>query len=112
MQIAPLNPWIHAYYAVTGKNALGQEINAGQQLNRLELLRLYTRANQWFLGGEDEQLLGSIEVGRLGDLVVLNEDYFDVPDETLKKLRSVLTVVGGAVVHNDGSLAKLGAEGT
>jgi predicted amidohydrolase YtcJ len=101
MQIAPMNPWIHAYYATTGKNALGQQINTGQQISRHELLTLYTRANQWFLGGEDEQLLGALEVGRLGDVVVLNDDYFTVPDEGLKKIRSVLTVVGGAVVHQE-----------
>jgi predicted amidohydrolase YtcJ len=104
MQIAPMNPWIHAYYATTGLNARGQQINAGQQINRNELLSLYTRANQWFLGGEDEQLLGSLEVGRLGDVVVLNEDYFTVPAEKLKKIRSVLTVVGGAVVHDTGDV--------
>ncbi|KAI0102117.1 hypothetical protein GGR51DRAFT_527887 [Nemania sp. FL0031] len=105
MQIAPLNPWIHAYYATTGKNALGQQINPGQQISRQELLHLYTRANQWFLGGIDEQLLGSLEVGRLGDIVVLNNDYFTVPDEGLKELRSILTVVGGTPVYDDGSLA-------
>jgi len=105
MQIAPLNPWIHAYYATTGKNALGQQINPGQQISRQELLHLYTRANQWFLGGKDEQLLGSLEVGRLGDVVVLNDDYFTVPEEQLKELRSILTVVGGKIVHDDGSLA-------
>ncbi|KAI0505134.1 amidohydrolase family-domain-containing protein [Xylaria bambusicola] len=108
MQIAPLNPWVHAYYATTGKNALGQVINAGQLLSRQELLRLYTRANQWFLGGRDEGLLGSIEVGRLGDVVVLNEDYFSVSDEMLKKLKSVLTVVGGTVVYDESSLASQG----
>jgi predicted amidohydrolase YtcJ len=102
MQIAPMNPWIHAYYATTGKNARGVQINPNQQITRQELLALYTRANQWFLGGEDEQLLGSLEVGRLGDLVVLNDDYFTVPAEGLKKIRSVLTVVGGAVVHDSG----------
>ncbi|GAA4562787.1 amidohydrolase [Planotetraspora kaengkrachanensis] len=104
MQIAPMNPWIHAYYAVTGKNARGDVINAGQQITRQELLRLYTRDNQWFLGGEDEDLLGSLEVGRLGDVVVLNDDYFTVPDERLKSLSSVLTVVGGAVVHDTGAV--------
>ncbi|KAI1751999.1 amidohydrolase family-domain-containing protein [Xylaria castorea] len=104
MQIAPLNPWIHAYYATTGKNALGQQINPGQQISRQELLNLYTRANQWFLGGSDEQLLGSLEVGRLGDVVVLNKDYFAVSDEELKELRSILTVVGGSIVYDDGSL--------
>ncbi|KAI0438193.1 amidohydrolase family-domain-containing protein [Xylaria telfairii] len=104
MQIAPLNPWIHAYYATTGKNALGQQINPGQQISRQELLNLYTRANQWFLGGVDEQLLGSLEIGRLGDVVVLNKDYFTIPDEELKELRSILTVVGGGIVYDDGSL--------
>ncbi|KAI0869816.1 amidohydrolase family-domain-containing protein [Hypoxylon argillaceum] len=104
MQIAPLNPWIHAYYATTGKNALGQQINPGQQISRQELLHLYTRANQWFLGGADEQLLGSLEVGRLGDIVVLNKDYFTISDDELKELQSILTVVGGSVVYGDGSL--------
>ena len=100
MQIAPMNPWIHAYYATTGLNALGRQINPGQQLSRTELLTLYTRANQWFLGGEDEGRLGSLEVGRLGDVAVLSDDYFTVPAARLRQLRSVLTVVGGAVVHD------------
>ena len=104
MQIAPMNPWIHAYYATTGRNARGVQINPGQQISRQELLALYTRDNQWFLGGEDERLLGSLEVGRLGDVVVLSDDYFTVPAEKLKKIRSVLTVVGGAVVHDTGDV--------
>ena len=71
MQIAPMNPFIHAYYATTGLNALGNQINPGQQITRQELLELYTRDNQWFLGDKDEDLLGSLEVGRLGDVAVL-----------------------------------------
>ncbi|KAI0399013.1 amidohydrolase family-domain-containing protein [Xylaria palmicola] len=107
MQIAPLNPWVHAYYATTGRNALGALVNAGQLATRAEALRLYTRANQWFLGGPDEDLLGALEVGRLGDVVVLDRDYFAVSDDELKRLRSVLTVVGGAVVYDDGTLGAL-----
>jgi predicted amidohydrolase YtcJ len=102
MQIAPMNPWIHAYYATTGINALGNQINPGQQLTRAEVLEHFTSANRWFLGGQDEDLLGTLEVGRLGDVVVLSDDYFAVPDKDLKKLHSVLTVLGGAVVHTGG----------
>lgn len=102
MQIAPMNPWIHAYYATTGRNALGSQINPGQQLTRAEVLDHYTRANGWFLGGQDEDLLGTLEVGRIGDVVVLSGDYFAVADEDLKKLHSVLTVLGGRVVHSGG----------
>lgn len=105
MQIAPMNPWIHIYYAVTGKNARGELINDGQQISRLEALRLYTSRNGWFLREEDK--LGSIEVGKLGDLVVLSDDYFNknrVSDEDIKRLSSVLTIVGGMVVHDAGVL--------
>jgi len=102
MQIAPMNPWIHAYYATTGINALGNQINPGQQLTRAEVLEHFTSANRWFLGGQDEDLLGTLEVGRLGDVVVLSDDYFSVADKDLKKLHSVLTVLGGIVVHTGG----------
>ncbi|MBX6357270.1 MAG: amidohydrolase family protein [Micromonosporaceae bacterium] len=100
MQIAPMNPFIHAYYAVTGRNALGEVINAGQQITREEVLALYTRRNAWFLGGPDEDQLGTIEVGKLGDLVVLNRDYFTIGVADLRQVRSVLTVLGGKVVHS------------
>jgi hypothetical protein len=100
-QISTLNPWNMIYYMVTGKNVAGKLVNAGQQITREEAIRLYTVANGWFLKEEDR--LGSIEEGKLGDVVVLSEDYFDrsrVPDDRLRKLYSVLTVVDGKVVHN------------
>jgi predicted amidohydrolase YtcJ len=106
MQIAPMNPFIHAYYAVTGKNALGETINDGQQITREELLALYTRANGWFLGHHDEDQLGTIEPGRLGDLVVLSHDYFSIPEDRLRQVRAVLTVVGGRIVHDTGELTR------
>jgi predicted amidohydrolase YtcJ len=102
MQIAPMNPWLHMYYAVTGKNARGQLINDGQQITRAQVLKLYTASNGWFL--REENQIGSIEVGRLGDLVVLNQDYFTVPEEAIKKTSSVMSVVGGRIVHDSGAL--------
>jgi predicted amidohydrolase YtcJ len=90
------------YFATTGLNTLGVLINPKQQITRQEVLSLYTRENGWFLREEDD--LGSIEEGKLADLVVLNSDYFAVPNEDLKKIRSVLTVVGGNVVYDGGVL--------
>jgi predicted amidohydrolase YtcJ len=43
-------------------------------------------------------------VGRLGDVVVLDRDYFTVPDDQLRQVSSVLTVVGGAIVHSTGKV--------
>jgi predicted amidohydrolase YtcJ len=100
-QISTLNPWNMIYYMVTGKNVAGKLVNGGQQITREEAIRLYTVNNGWFL--KEEAKLGSIEEGKLGDVVVLSDDYFNplrVPDESIRKLHSVLTVIDGKVVHN------------
>ena len=99
-QISTLNPWLILYYMVTGKNSSGVLINDGQQLTRSEALRLYTSANGWFLKEEDR--LGSIEAGKFGDVVVLDRDYFSptaVADEEIKRIRPVMTILGGKVVY-------------
>ena len=97
-QISTLDPWLMIYYMITGKNAAGVLVNAGQQITREEALRLYTAENGWFF--HEESKLGSIEPGKLADIVVLSDDYFKVPDEDIKKIHSVLTIVGGKVIHN------------
>ena len=102
VHIAPLNPWSHIQYAVTGINSFGDQVNPGQHLTRAEALRLFTRNNAWFLKMEDK--IGSIETGKLADVAVLDRDYFTVPDAQIKNIRSVLTVVGGKIVHNSAGL--------
>jgi predicted amidohydrolase YtcJ len=97
VHIAPLNPWLHIYYATTGVNSLGDQVNPGQHLTRAEALRLFTRSNSWFLRMEDK--IGSIEPAKLADLAVLDRDYFAVPDAQIKQIRSVLTIVNGKIVH-------------
>ena len=97
--ITVINPWLNFYTMTTGKNLTGQQILGEQTLTRQETLWLATAANKWFIEEED---LGSIEVGNHADLAVLDRDCFTVPDEDLKRTRSLLTVVGGKVVHNTG----------
>jgi predicted amidohydrolase YtcJ len=100
-QISTLNPWNMIYYMVTGKNVAGIPVNEGQTLSREEAVRLYTAANGWFIREEDR--LGSIEPGKLGDLVVLKDDFFDpakVPDDAIRSIRPAMTVVGGNIVHD------------
>jgi len=101
MQIAPMNPWMGLYYVVTGRNSQGELINEGQTLPRYDALALYTEANGWFLNEED--LIGTIEPGKYADLAVLSADYFDetaVSDPDILDIRSVLTLVGGNIVHD------------
>jgi len=97
VHIAPLNPWLHIYYAVTGVNSFGAKVNGDQQLTRQEALRLFTRGNSWFLRMEEK--IGSLEPGKLADLVVLDRDYFTVPDVQIKQIKSLMTIVDGTIVH-------------
>jgi len=98
VHIAPLNPWLHIYFATTGVNSFGDRVNGDQQITREQALRLFTKGNSWFLRMEDK--IGTIEPGKLADLAVLDRDYFSVPDVEIKKIRAVLTVVDGQIVHD------------
>jgi predicted amidohydrolase YtcJ len=51
--------------------------------------------------------LGTLEPGMLADLIVLSDDYFTVPDDEVKDLKSLLTVVDGRIVYADGPYAGL-----
>ena len=101
VHIAPHNPWYALHYATTGLNVFGVQINPGQHISRQKALELYTRGNAWYLNREDD--LGSIEVGKLADLLVLDRDYFTVSDQEMRRTRPVLTVVGGRIVHDTGA---------
>jgi predicted amidohydrolase YtcJ len=103
VHIAPLSPWPHVYYATTGLNSFGELINDGEQITRQETLRTFTRENAWFLRMEDK--IGSIEPGKLADIIVMDRDVFTVPDSDLRKTESVLTIVDGEVVHDTGAVS-------
>ncbi len=102
VHIAPMSPWPAIYYACTGVNALGVLINDGQQITRQEAMRLYTRENAWHMNMENR--LGTIETGRLADLVVLDKDYTTCSDQELLRMKTLLTMVDGKVVHDTGAL--------
>jgi len=81
---------------------LGLPVRLRQQLpkcrlSREEALRLWTEGSSWF--SSDTSAKGAIQIGQLADLAVLSADYFTIPQEEIKSLESVLTVVGGNVVY-------------
>lgn len=98
--VVPMNPWHSIYYMVTGRDIKGELVNPGQTLTRLEALQLYTTGSAWFSFDEDK--LGSIEVGKLADIVVLSDDYLNIEVEKIKMLESVLTIVDGKIVYRKG----------
>ncbi len=103
--ISPMSPWISIYHMVTGRVASGAVMNAGQQISRMEALRLYTQGSAWHTF--DDERLGSIEVGKLADLVVLSDDYLSVPEDEIRTLSSVLTIIDGRIVHTAAEFSDL-----
>jgi predicted amidohydrolase YtcJ len=105
-QRAPYNPFWSLWWMVTGKTIAGHPIRAPQEnLSRLQALRVYTLGSAWF--NMNEEKVGSIEPGKFADLVVLSADYLTVPEDKIKDLVSVLTVVGGKPVYGAGDYASL-----
>jgi hypothetical protein len=105
-RVASYNPWIALYWLVTGKTVGGTTLYPERQrLSRAEALRLFTSGSAWFSGEETGK--GAIAPGKFADLAVLSADYFSVPDEEIKAIESVLTILDGKVVHGAGSFAAL-----
>jgi predicted amidohydrolase YtcJ len=107
MNVAPWAPFQSLWYVTTGDTLLPgvPGVPADQQLTRLEALRHATVECAWFLDLDGK--LGTLENGMLADLIVLSDDYFTVPDDEIKDLTSLLTVVDGRIVYADGPYAGL-----
>jgi len=106
-RVSSYNPFVSLYWLTTGKTIGGLALYPGEnRLERMEALRLYTVGSSWF--SSDEGKKGSIVPGQLADLAVLSADYFSVPEEEIKRIESVLTVVGGKVVYASEAFSKLG----
>jgi predicted amidohydrolase YtcJ len=99
--VAALNPWLMMFYMTTGMNNAGIVLNPGQTISRLEALRLYTIGSAYL--SFDEDRLGSIETGKIADLVVLSDDPLAVSDDQFRRLSSVLTIQAGKIIHGDAS---------
>jgi predicted amidohydrolase YtcJ len=94
--VNPLNPFITMYVAVTRKDMTGEVYGKDQAITRQEAIRLYTSAAARYTFSENRT--GSIEPGKLADLVVLSADILTIPDEAIKDVQVVRTVVGGKTV--------------
>lgn len=97
-RVASFNPWTSLFWMVTGKTVGGTSlVPEANRLSREEALRLFTEGSAWF--SREETVKGRIAVDRLADVAVLSDDYFEVPADGIRGIESVLTIVGGKVVH-------------
>jgi predicted amidohydrolase YtcJ len=91
------NPWVGISWMVSGRSVSGSEVLAkDNRLTRAEALKLFTRGAAWFANAEAE--MGAIAPGNLADFAVLDRDYFAVPEDQIKSVSAVLTIMDGKVV--------------
>lgn len=93
------NPFYTLWFAVTGKMIGGHLVNR-QTITREEALIAHTRSNAFILFQEAN--LGSLQPGKYADLLVLDRDYLTVPEDDIKDLKPVMTMVGGKMVYEAG----------
>ena len=105
-RVSSPNPWVALWWMVTGKTYDGgPRRTADQCLDRASALDAYTVGSAWFTFEEHHR--GRLWPGMAADLAVLSDDYFDVDDDDIASIRSLLTLVDGRAVHAAGPFAGL-----
>ncbi|QBJ68800.1 amidohydrolase [Bacillus anthracis] len=108
-RVSSYNPWVALYWMVAGKTIGGLSIyDEKNKLDRKVALELYSKGSAWFSG--DESKKGTLAVGQFADIAVLSADYFTVPEEEIKDLESLLTIMGGQVVYGNDEFKNLSPE--
>ncbi len=95
--INPYNPFLAMWSAVTRTTERNSVILPSQAITREEALRMYTIHNAY--ASFEESIKGSIEPGKLADVVILSEDFLECPVNRIREIRAELTIVGGKIVY-------------
>jgi predicted amidohydrolase YtcJ len=97
--VIPYPPLWTFYHFVTRDTITGGVMGSDQRISREDALRLATINNAWLMF--EERTKGSIEVGKLADLVVLSADIMTVEPKLIESARALMTMVGGRIVYRD-----------
>jgi predicted amidohydrolase YtcJ len=105
-RVSSYNPYLSLYWLISGKTIGGLRLYPEEnRLDRAEALKLYTVGSSWFSTEDGKK--GALAPGQLADLAVLSADYFSIPEEEIKHLESVLTIVDGKIVYAAGEFSQL-----
>ncbi|EHL32036.1 amidohydrolase [Legionella drancourtii] len=104
-RVSSYNPWLCLYWLATGKTIGGLSLyNEDNIISREKALALYTHGSAWFSNEADTK--GSFLPNQLADFAVLSKNFFQIPDEEIKDIYSLMTVLGGQIVHASDKFAQ------
>lgn len=98
--VEPLNPWETVYAAVTRGEHDNIELSKHtphEKLSLTEVLHLYTHGSAYVL--REESNIGSLEVGKLADFIIVDKDPYAIDEKTLREIKVLATYVGGVKVY-------------
>jgi predicted amidohydrolase YtcJ len=93
----PWNPWLGLWITLARVTERGTVLLPEERLTREQALRLYTINNAYV--NQEEKEKGSLEIGKLGDLIVIDRDYLTCPLHEIPETKVIYTIVGGKVVY-------------
>ena len=93
----PWDPWLGIHVALTRQTESGLVLNPEEKLTREQALRLYTINNAYL--NREEKDKGTLEIGKLGDCIVIDRDYLTCPVDDILQTRVLQTIVGGRIVY-------------
>ncbi len=96
--INPYNPFLGMYSLITRKKERGNVINYSEAITREDAIKMYTINNAY--GSFEEDAKGSLEEGKLADLIVLSDNLLICPEEHIKNINVLLTMFNGKIIHD------------
>ncbi len=93
--VNPYNPFLQMWYSISRARSSGDPLYPNERVTRQEALRMHTTWAAYMQFAEDDR--GSIEVGKLGDITVIDRDFFECPEEEIRNIQPVMTIINGKI---------------
>jgi predicted amidohydrolase YtcJ len=100
--INPYNPFLSMWAVVARQTERGLNIVNREALTREQALRMFTINNAY--ASFEENLKGSIEPGKFADLAILSQNILTCPEDAIKDIKVLMTIVDGKIVYDNNTL--------
>jgi predicted amidohydrolase YtcJ len=94
----PYNPFFNMWMCITRRMRNGETFYPQERITRGQALRMYTAGPAWLQFSEKTR--GSLEAGKLADAVVIDRNFLTCPEDEIRAIEPLMTIVGGSIVYD------------